>query len=145
MQRGGGDRAASRTPPSPPPRKFTSCYRFPSGTVSPPPPHTHTHTREAIGPNFLVAVLVLNTRDALAYYIIYIDTQKVPPLTAFNNATFSKTVIISSAYLHSWLNKINWVVTCDFQQCGIMTSIDSDEPVHPLFMLRNSKCCSVSS
>ena len=27
----------------------------------------------------------------------------------------------------------------DFQQCGILTSVDSDEPVQPLFKLRNSK------
>ena len=30
-------------------------------------------------------------------------------------------------------------LTCDFLQCGILTSVDSDEPVQPLFMLRNSK------
>ena len=38
-----------------------------------------------------------------------------------------------------------WAVTCDFQQCGILTSVDSDEPVQPPVNLRNSKCCSVSS
>ena len=36
-------------------------------------------------------------------------------------------------------------VTCDFQQCGILTSVDSDEPLQPPFKLRNSKCCSDSS
>ena len=36
-------------------------------------------------------------------------------------------------------------MTCDFQQCGILTSVDSDEPVQPLFKLRYSKCCLVSS
>ena len=35
-------------------------------------------------------------------------------------------------------------VTCDFQQCGILTSVDSDEPVQPPFTLWNSKLCSVS-
>ena len=30
------------------------------------------------------------------------------------------------------------------QQCGILTSVDSDEPVQPPFKLRNT-CCSVSS
>ena len=35
--------------------------------------------------------------------------------------------------------------TCDFQQCGILTSVDSEEPVQPSVNLRNSKCCSVSS
>ena len=39
----------------------------------------------------------------------------------------------------------NWATTCDFHQCGILTSVDSDEPVQPPFKLRNSKSCSVSS
>ena len=30
-------------------------------------------------------------------------------------------------------------VTHDFQQCGILTSVDSDQPVQPPFKLRNSK------
>ena len=30
-------------------------------------------------------------------------------------------------------------------QRGILTSVDSYEPVQPSFKLRNSKCCSVSS
>ena len=38
-----------------------------------------------------------------------------------------------------------WAATCDFQQCGILTSVDSDEPVQPHFKLRNSKWYSVSS
>ena len=29
--------------------------------------------------------------------------------------------------------------TCDFQQCSILTSVDSDEPVQPPFKIRNSK------
>ena len=32
-----------------------------------------------------------------------------------------------------------------FQQCGILTCVDSDKPVQPPFKLRNTKCCSVSS
>ena len=35
--------------------------------------------------------------------------------------------------------------TCDVQQCGILKSVDSDEPVQPPFKLTNSKRCSVSS
>ena len=30
-------------------------------------------------------------------------------------------------------------MTCDFQQCGISTSVDSDEPVQHPFKLRNLK------
>ena len=36
-------------------------------------------------------------------------------------------------------------MTCDFQQCGVFTCVDSDEPPQPPFKLRNSKWCSVSS
>ena len=33
---------------------------------------------------------------------------------------------------------LNLAVTCDFQQCGILTSVDSDESVQPPIKLRNS-------
>ena len=33
----------------------------------------------------------------------------------------------------------------DFQQCDILTCVDSDEPVQPPLKLRNSKYCSVNS
>ena len=36
-------------------------------------------------------------------------------------------------------------MSCDFQQCGILKSVDSDEPVKPPVRFRNSKWCSVSS
>ena len=42
-----------------------------------------------------------------------------------------------------WIHK--WAVTHDFQQCGILTSVDSDEPAQPPFKLRNSKWCSINS
>ena len=32
-----------------------------------------------------------------------------------------------------------WAATCDFHQCGIFTSIGSDEPVQPPFKLKSSK------
>ena len=35
--------------------------------------------------------------------------------------------------------------TCDFQQCGILTCVDSDESVQSPFKFRNSKWCSASS
>ena len=38
-----------------------------------------------------------------------------------------------------------WAVSCDFQQCGTLTCEDAKEPVQPLFKLRSSKWCSVSS
>ena len=41
-------------------------------------------------------------------------------------------------YLYPWHVSI-LAVTCDFHQCGILTSVDSDEPVWHPFKLRNSK------
>ena len=38
-----------------------------------------------------------------------------------------------------------WATTCKFQQCGILTSVDSDNPLQPLLKLRNSKWCLVCS
>ena len=32
-----------------------------------------------------------------------------------------------------------WAVTCDFQRCGILTCVNSDQPVRSPFKLRNSK------
>ena len=39
----------------------------------------------------------------------------------------------------------NWANTWDFQQCGILTSVYSDEHVQPPFKLRNSKWFLASS
>ena len=36
-------------------------------------------------------------------------------------------------------------MTCDFKHCGILTSVDSDEPRQPPFKLRNSKWRVISS
>ena len=33
----------------------------------------------------------------------------------------------------------NLAMTCDFQQCDILISVDSDEPLQSPFKLRNSK------
>ena len=41
--------------------------------------------------------------------------------------------------------KSKWAATCDCQQCGILTSVDSDEPMQPPLKLRNSKWFSISS
>ena len=40
-----------------------------------------------------------------------------------------------SEYLHKHIG----AATCDFQQCGILTSVDPDELVQPPVKLRNSK------
>ena len=44
----------------------------------------------------------------------------------------------ANGHLTTYTNNIR-ASTCDFQQCDILTSVDSDEPVKPPFELRNSK------
>ena len=62
-----------------------------------------------------------------------------------NSSSLSSEILIWSSSSDSDLkNKIR-ALTCDFQQCGILTSVDSDRPVQPPFKLRNSKWRSVSS
>ena len=54
--------------------------------------------------------------------------------------TYKCPFLIDKIYIY-----FNWAVTCDFKQCGILTSVDSDEPAQLPFKLRNSKWCTVSS
>ena len=46
---------------------------------------------------------------------------------------------------HSTTELPSLAKTCDFQQGGILTCVDSDEPVQPPFKLRNFKLCLASS
>ena len=64
-------------------------------------------------------------------------------LALWKTFCFSYILLIASV---AWdqINNI-WAAACDFQQSGILTSVDSDEPVQPPFKLRISKWCSVSS
>ena len=45
---------------------------------------------------------------------------------------------ILSSEINAYQNH-NSAMTCDLQQCGILTSEDTNEPVQSPFMLRNSK------
>ena len=51
--------------------------------------------------------------------------------------------ICTSAQLITLADNVTYSIymsrTCDFQQCGILTNVDSDESVQPPFKLRNSK------
>ena len=48
-------------------------------------------------------------------------------------------------FRHGCFTSHNWASAWDFQQYDILTCVDSDEPLHPPFKLRNSKWRSVSS
>ena len=47
-------------------------------------------------------------------------------------------IFLSGYTLFSHLIENISAVTRDFQQCDMLTKVDSDEPVQPLFKLRNS-------
>ena len=65
---------------------------------------------------------------------------------AFNSTQKGDNMIDNRLLRHrEFVSKYIWGVTCDFQQCGIFTSIDSDESVQPHVKLRTSKWCLVSS
>ena len=66
----------------------------------------------------------------------------MPRLIYLECSSFSNQYDI---YFIRWSEIHIWAATCDFQPCGILTSVDSDEPVQPPFQLRNSKWCSVVS
>ena len=57
--------------------------------------------------------------------------------------TFQNTTLLEShVAAHMFLI---WAVTREFQQCGILTSVDSDEPVQPTLKPRTLKWGSVST
>ena len=62
-----------------------------------------------------------------------------------NRRQLSETKIKLYCANQSFSEKDIWAAACDFQQVGILTSVDSDEPPQPPIKLRNSKWCSVSS
>ena len=56
---------------------------------------------------------------------------------SFHACVTASTQIISIyplARIDAW--QVKWAATCDFQQCGILTSVDLDEPVQPPLKLR---------
>ena len=56
-----------------------------------------------------------------------------------NKGPFSGNWTTFDAYIKPYHDEDIWATTCDFQQCGILTSVDSDEPVQPPVKFVNSK------
>ena len=74
------------------------------------------------------------------YIISKGSVESGPEPLLLNDAILPKSCVLDHmVQFSSCMAKNIRAVTCDFQQCGILTSVDSDEPVqHPL-KLRNSK------
>ena len=86
--------------------------------------------------NLLLFVLVLTSYPTISTLYHW--------ATALFTGSFVILALIQNLYVSKEHHNI-WAVTCDFQQCGSLTCVDSDEPLQPPFKLRNSKWCSVSS
>ena len=59
--------------------------------------------------------------------------------TSAAGSILSTTVFYGHYSLFAKVLGMKLVVTCDYQQCGILTCVDSELPVQPHFKLRNSK------
>ena len=70
-----------------------------------------------------------------------LQIRRTKHLTSVSKDLFNSTLVT----IFSTVVNINLAMTCDFQQCGILTSVDSGEPVQPPYKLRNSKWCLASS
>ena len=65
---------------------------------------------------------------------------RLKPLAPRSRVKHSTTEpLCSLSFRSSQFSLHNMSVTCDFQQCGVLTSLDSDQPERPPFKLRNSK------
>ena len=87
-------------------------------------------------PSAMVSLIDKPSQQSLVSY---------PPSRYYTNTRMYSALWQVFSILTEYCCQSMWALTCDFQQCGILTSVDSDEPVQPPFKLRNSKCCSVSS
>ena len=62
----------------------------------------------------------------------------------FGKVNFKKEVTVETTKKYAQLRSMHELKSkyeprrCDFQQCGVLTSVDLDEPVQPPFKLGNS-------
>ena len=84
-------------------------------------------------------VLLHQSKQILWYSVVWF-----PAYSQLSPDELLPTRLLLLHHCHQPLQN-KWAVTCDFQLCGILTCVDSDEPWQPPFKLRNSKWCSISS
>ena len=86
-----------------------------------------------------------------AYRLLFQNFNKIKTKTSpkpLNSTEWNRPIDNVGARNHTFCLIIHHHIraaTCDFQQYGIFTSVDSDEPLQPPIKLRNSKWSSVSS
>ena len=84
----------------------------------------------------MTKVLEKSIQGLSMYFLLYVCTIWLFSfLSMFSSANERNTFMII----------INSTSACDFQQCGILTCVDSEEPLQSPFKLRNTKWCSVRS
>ena len=69
------------------------------------------------------------------YHLLQYDIHRNLPVSIKNSIILFSCIFESSVMIWYCI----WAATWDFQQCGILTSVDSVKPVQSPFKLRNSK------
>ena len=100
--------------------------------------------------NFIVAWCIASKKSASGFPagpIFEITAPKNMEKTTIPSTFIPDVFLTSRASITRYVSITEniWAVGCDFQQCDILTCVDSDQPVQRPDKLRNSKLCSVSS
>ena len=88
---------------------------------------------------------ILSTMQYVTYISLYFQRSQFQQIKASWKKNFKRLKSPQKFVSISIHCKVIWAVTCYYQQCGILTCVDSDEPVQSPLRRRNSKWCPVSS
>ena len=108
---------------------------------------------------FALPLLPETTRLLRSFLVNFLSLISSEPLSSMSMSTTISSWNITWPSLSLGLPDFTWLDVCrlllfpsakwasawDFQQCGILTCLDSDEPLQPPVKLKNSKWCSVNS
>ena len=130
------------------PCKWLACHLiwiFPVYTFT-----AHSQRWGVLGPPYFLFLLVTVYYGSVIYLTVNGNSSKIVIIFSKHNWKLfflfcNQTHVVGTQKICLDFLSIIWAMTCAFQQCGILTSVDLDESVQPPFKLRNSKWCLASS
>ena len=117
-----------------------------------PPTSKHVYNGHSSSRRYVVYKQVLSHWDSSFEYLKHMFGWDIKKIVFYLHTLIERRG--SLLFLYGHINEVLqvhvpskkiWAVTGDFQQCGILTSVDSDEPMQPPVKLRNSNWYLVSS
>ena len=85
----------------------------------------------------------LHSKDVIEMYLCMCSSIKhydsVKVLSIFQRQNQHVSATKPNTNMGFWVLFHICAVTCDFQQCGMLTNVDSDKPMQPPLKLKNSK------